>query len=79
MPDDVKEKITEVRGYIDALSQMLIESGLLSDKLSITYSENKGIYLTRSYKAHQQTKPTGWAAGLKKSFQKKYLENNFKI
>ena len=77
LPDDVKEKITEVRDYIDALSQMLIDSGLLSDKLSITYSENKGIYLTRSYKAHQQTKPTGWAAGLKKSFSEKIFGKQF--
>lgn len=77
LPDDVKEKITEVRDYIDALSQMLIDSGLLSDKLSTTYSENKGIYLTRSYKAHQQTKPTGFAAGLIKGFSKLIFGKQF--
>jgi len=77
LPDDVKEKITEVRDYIDALSQMLIDSGLLSDKLSITYSENQGIYLTRSYKAHQQTKPTGFAAGLIKGFSKLIFGKQF--
>ena len=77
MPDDVKEKIKEIRAYIDNLSQMLIDSGLLSDELSVFYSENKGIYLTRSYKAHQQKEPTGFAAGALKFLSEKVFGKEF--
>ncbi len=58
MPEEMWGVVNEMRGQVDVLSQLLIDSGAIAESLIPTVSENRGFYLTRSYKAFDD--PNFW-------------------
>jgi len=56
MPDEMRSIVKDMRGQIDALSQLLIESGAIAEHLVPVIDANRGVYLTRSYKAFDDPK-----------------------
>jgi len=58
IPSELRESVQDMRNQIDALSQMLIDEGLVEGKLIGKIQENLGTYMTRSYEVHDNPK---WA------------------
>jgi len=51
LPVEMQNSIGELRTMIDDLSQRLIDSGVVQGKMTGVVSGNKGVWLTRTYKA----------------------------
>jgi len=51
LPEGIREHVQKMRDEIDVFSQAFIDRGIVQGKLEVKFDENKGIYVTRTYKA----------------------------
>ncbi|MCP4651154.1 MAG: hypothetical protein GY853_13895 [PVC group bacterium] len=58
LPENVRPLVKTMRNHIDALSQKMIDEGLVEGDLKAKVLENMGFYATRSYRVHDDPK---WA------------------
>jgi hypothetical protein len=54
LPEPLQPVIKEMRSQIDALSQRMIDDGLVSGELAAVISDNLGYYATRSYRVFDE-------------------------
>lgn len=53
-PDDIKDLLKHMRGRVDALSELIMTHGGLSEQTKATFEINIGRYIRKFYKLHQQ-------------------------
>lgn len=58
LPKEVQPIIKEMRQHVDAVSQKLLDLGIVEGDLALKIEENKGFYLNRSYRVYDDPK---WA------------------
>ncbi len=58
LPEQLRAPLYRFRKGIDAGSSGLIDIGAVQGKLAATVSENRGVYITRTFRAHNEP---GWA------------------
>ena len=51
LPQELQAPIRRMRNHIDALSQALLDEGVVDGDIAATIAENMGVYLHRSYQA----------------------------
>lgn len=56
LPEALHESVGQMRDQVDALSQRLIDDGIVQGDLIGQIQENLGVYLTRSYEVHDNPK-----------------------
>jgi hypothetical protein len=59
LPDQMHDIVIDMREQIDELSRRMVDEGIVEGDLAATVQDNMGVYMTRSYKIHDD--PT-WAS-----------------
>jgi len=54
LPDDIRIPLNKIRLHIDKLSNILLEQGIVSEKLALTISSNLGSYIHRTFNAFEK-------------------------
>jgi hypothetical protein len=54
LPDDIVGAIVNMREQIDAITREFIRAGIGDQNLQLTFDENMGAYVTRTYAKHQR-------------------------
>lgn len=52
LPEELQEKVSEMRAHVDYLSQRMIDEGVVTGELVVKLQENMGTYLFRSFQKH---------------------------
>lgn len=52
LPESLRKTVSTMRNHVDELSKALREVGVAQGDLALTFEENKGVYLNRSYQIH---------------------------
>ena len=60
LPDDIRQDVRRMRVKIDLMGRELRRSGMLSDDIRATISENRGLWLHRSYRIFDQDNYVDW-------------------
>tara|TARA_R110000765_G_scaffold339310_1_gene429456 strand:- start:734 stop:6127 length:5394 start_codon:yes stop_codon:yes gene_type:complete len=64
LPNNIQKVIVEMRDYIDALSQHMIDEGMIQGDLEAIVSKNIGVYVNRTYEVfenpHYEVAPEVW-------------------
>lgn len=58
LPEVLRDPVWRMRSHIDNLSKMIIQSGIATQALEATITQNMGVYLTRTYRVFSDPK---WA------------------
>jgi len=56
LPEAVRGPLQAMRDHVDALSQKMIDEGLVPEELKAVVGDNMGVYLTRSYRMFDDPK-----------------------
>jgi hypothetical protein len=82
LPPELKPVVKSMRYQIDALSRKMVSEGLIEDKLNPVVANNLGVYMTRSYRVHDDPKwsekvPTEVKNRAKAFIRDKFMKENF--
>lgn len=50
LPENLRSPLQSMRDHVDALSQKMLDEGVVPDSLKAKVAENLGVYMTRSYR-----------------------------
>ena len=73
LPGDIRIPLNKVRLHIDKLSNILLEQGIVSEKLALTISSNLGSYVHRTFNAFEK------GSGISYEWVRKNKPNDFKL
>ena len=73
LPDDIRIPLNKMRLHIDKLSNILLEQGVVSEKLALTISNNLGSYVHRTFNAFEK------GSGISYESVRKNKPNDFKL
>ncbi len=75
--EPLRDPVAKMRDNIDSLSRHMVDNGLVEGELAITFDENEGIYITRSFQAFDDPKWAGKVDEKTRNLAKAWLREEY--